>query len=91
MLYEDNYKSAGVTFACNQLLSWGIGSFVQKDWLGGVVGLGGNLFDFSMIISGASLTETETHYPGGARYSREALSEKEMYRTNTGMLLVLES
>lgn len=91
MLYEDYKKSAGVPFACNLLLNWGIGSFVQKDWFGGVVGLGGNLLGFSMWISGANMTETETYYSGGARYSREILSDEGMNRMTTGLLVIMGS
>ena len=58
---EDNKWTA---FAVNLLVGFGVGSFIQGDTTGGIVGLSGELGGLILIIIGASATTTVTSYYG---------------------------
>lgn len=51
-LYMASEVSAGGPFALNLLLGAGIGSFVQGDTTGGLIGLGGELTGLALILAG---------------------------------------
>lgn len=89
MLYEDYKKSAGVPFACNLLLGYGIGSFVQKDWFGGFIGLGGDLLGITVMISGIAMKEEERYYSNGFYYTREVITTKGYETASTGMMIIM--
>ena len=55
MMIYDKYEkdSATVPFLCNFLLGVGIGSFIQGDTKGGLIGLSGELLGLSIYLSGS--------------------------------------
>jgi len=89
MLYEDYKKSAGVPFVCNFLLGFGIGSFVQKDYTGGFIGLGGDLLGYIVMLSGFSMTAEETYYSNGYYYTQDVITDDGLNTVATGMIIFL--
>ncbi len=53
ILYVDYKKDATLPFVLNTFLGYGIGSFVQRDFLGGGIALAGGLIGTGLITYGA--------------------------------------
>ena len=53
--YNEMHKNAGAGFALNALFGLGIGSYVQGDWVGGTIGLSGDLASSILIGVGTGL------------------------------------
>lgn len=52
MIINQNKKDAILPFAINFFVGCGVGSFVQKDITGGMIGLGGNLLGMGLYVAG---------------------------------------
>ena len=65
VLYNQFKKDSALPFALNFILGFGIGSFLQSDFQGGLLGLCGELSSLTLIVTGNLLMNNASNSPHG--------------------------